>query len=40
MLSMWCPNMIYMLKYEYENKYVEYLKKRYGKKRVESFLNK
>jgi hypothetical protein len=27
-----------MLKHEYENKYIEYLKKRYGEKRAESFL--
>ncbi len=28
----------YILKSKYENKYVEYLKKRYGNKRVKDFL--
>ena len=30
--------MEYVLKNEHENKYIAYLKRRYGKKRAESFL--
>ena len=31
--------MSYILKNEYENKYVQYLEKRYSRRRAEAFLN-
>jgi len=32
-------SMSYKLKNEYENKYIQYLEKRYSRKRAEAFLN-